>query len=395
MELGAHLMRIKVPGLALSTKAAIYSGIMANEVPQLPLSCETANCSWPKIPTLAACGECTPLNYTTSCDETTQLCTYTTASGTSFDSPINSFDHSIFKVSPSNGTQHPINSSHQAYFSVFETLYLTQAENESPEVSAYECAAWFCVHSYLVNVTEGRPYQFLYGNWSNTSVSFPSSSHGAEYVFVAIPEDFNAATGATYAVSYEAMSALRTFMKATMSGTVIIEPAMVDYSSDWAEAIWNSSSSEGGLSSWISTFVLSMSSEIRQRGIIHSPQTKQYSGCALQLAPFIRVQWLWTVYPGALILLSLWFLCYTIWASTHDEVSVWKSGALPMLFCRVDANIHTKVKDGMDIPDGLDERIGHTHVALRHGEDGVWGFRSTSEDEDEIPTGAGQVGNRG
>jgi hypothetical protein len=87
------------------------------------------------------------------------------------------------------------------------------------------------------------------------------------------------------------------------------------------------------------------------------------------------------IYPCALVALSIFFLFYTIWASAHDEVSVWKSGALPMLFCRVDTNIHSKVRDGMDVPDGLEERIGNIRVAMHRGGDGVWRFRTTEEED--------------
>lgn len=94
-------------------------------------------------------------------------------------------------------------------------------------------------------------------------------------------------------------------------------------------------------------------------------------------------------------MLSIYYLFHTIYASARDDVSVWKGDALPMLFCRVDDNIHDHVKDGMDVPDGLDKRVGNIRVALYRGENGQWGFRTTEEDEAEGEGwrfGVGQAG---
>ncbi|KAB5549977.1 hypothetical protein GE09DRAFT_1223787 [Coniochaeta sp. 2T2.1] len=125
-----------------------------------------------------------------------------------------------------------------------------------------------------------------------------------------------------------------------------------------------------------------MSNEIRQRGKVDYSRGNYYNGFATEMAPFIRVQWLWMVYPAVLILGSLWFLSHTILRGAHDGVSVWKSDVLPMLFCKVDNGIHDRVKDGMDVPNGLEERVGHAKVALYRGERGEWTFRTVRDGEE-------------
>jgi hypothetical protein len=55
---------------------------------------------------------------------------------------------------------------------------------------------------------------------------------------------------------------------------------------------------------------------------------------------------------------------------------VWRSEALPMLCCRVDTGIHDQARDVMDVPNGLEERVGHTQVALYSGGKGEWTFRT-------------------
>jgi hypothetical protein len=342
-------------------------------------SCETANCSWPVVPTLAACGECTTVPVTYRCNQTSEMCTYSTPSGTSVDNGFNSGEHSSFRVSPSNGTVHPIDSDDRAYFGVFDLVSVTQTSSRIPIVAGSECAMWFCINSYHISISDGSQNETLLANWSNTTTVYGSSeSSGSEYVFVGMPQEMNLDNETRYTVSHDAMTALRNFMTSITSGTVYADESTMQSSSDWVEAMHNATDS---LADWISTFVQSMTVEIRQHGTVTGQGKKSYDGSALQLAPFMKVQWFWMVYPGVLVLLGLFYLVRTMVASAHDRVSAWKSDALPMLFCQIDARIHDRVQDGMDMPDGLVERVGQTAVALYQGENGQWMFRATDEDE--------------
>ncbi|KAK0731355.1 hypothetical protein B0H67DRAFT_69886 [Lasiosphaeris hirsuta] len=340
------------------------------------------------MPTLAACGNCSPITVSRSCNQTARTCTYSTASGNTIETSMDSTGHSSFSVVPSNGTLHPIASTTRAYFSVFDMLSLIHPDGEDLNIAGAECALWFCIQALSLNTTEGTQSETVMANWSTTALKQGGSgAHGAEYVFVNIPSSqLNVDNGTRYAVTHEAITALRGFMTAITSGTVHADASALDYTSDWVEAMWNATT--GGMDSldrWIATFAASMTTEIRRSGNPSSSNAgsgKRYDGSAMQLAPFIRVQWYWLAYPAFMIVLSVYFLLHTIIASARDGVSVWKSGALPMLFCRIDDNIHDHVGDGMDVPDGLEERVGDVCVAMYRGENGQWGFRTTSGDGD-------------
>ncbi|KAK3393681.1 hypothetical protein B0H63DRAFT_555011 [Podospora didyma] len=349
---------------ALSTKAAVYSGIISTEIPMLTAPCETANCSWPLIPTLAACGGCTEIPISSKCNQTARTCTFSTSSGVAIENPVDSTEHSSFKVSPSNGSVHPMSSTNRAYFSVFDMLSLTQASSKEITVSGNECALWFCIQSYSISIKEGTQIEELAGNWSNVALNQGSGSRNSEYVFVDIPDELNVDNSTRYSVSYEAMTALRSFMTTITQGTVGTDFSSIDYSSDWVEAMWNATG--GSLPDWINSFARSMTAEIRQNGKL----------VPASISPKAKGMY-WMLYPGLMILLSIYFLFHTIWASARDDVSAWKGGALPMLFCRVDDNIHDHVGDGMDVPNGLEERVGDIRVAMYRAENGQWGFRST------------------
>lgn len=155
----------------------------------------------------------------------------------------------------------------------------------------------------------------------------------------------------------------------------------VDYTSDWVEAMWNATEN---LDVWISALAASMTANIRQHGMLTGQGASQrYEGYATGLVPFTIVHWSWMVYLCAMIILSVLYLFHTIVASARDGVSVWKANVLPMLFCRLDDTILSRVGTGMDEPDGLDQRVGELRVAMYRGEDGQWGFRTVSVDEDE------------
>lgn len=286
-------------------------------------------------------------------------------------------DQGISKVSPSNGVNHPMNSTDHSYFSIFDILTVTST-GTSINTTANECALWFCLHAYDITVSEGQTNSSLVGSWSTTELEYGSSTHGTRYRFIDIPASFNNNNSTAYAVTQDAITVLRDFMASLTSGTVTINANVLDYSSDWIEAMWNATSD---LDSWMATLTLALTNEVRQQGTV-DPRGSNYRGYAMQLAPFVRVQWLWLIYPGILIIGSLYFLSHTIVRGAHDGVSVWKSDALPMLFCRIDTGIHDQVKDGMDVPKGLEERVGHTRVALYRGEKGEWTFRTVKDGQE-------------
>jgi hypothetical protein len=360
---------------ALSTRAAIYSGIIATEIEPLPVSCGAANCTWPTTPSLAVCGECTSVYLTGGCDAGTKVCNYTTPSGNSASIPSDEGGHGVFKVAPSKGSHNEINKTNRAYISIFDVLQVSRFSGEPDATWAYECSLSFCVQAFSIIVEGGRQKQKIIGNWTDTRVEYPSSSHSTEYVFEDIPSQFNVKNGTQFIVEEIAMIALRNFVTPLLSGTVNSDVLALDYSSDWIEAMWNATSN---LSSWISTLALSMSNEVRLQG--HGDA--DYAGYATLMTPFVHVRWFWMFYFATLIMGSIYYLCMIMTQAARDGVSAWKGDSLPMLFCQIDRGIHGKVKNGMDVPGGLEDRVGQTEVSLeRDASTGEWIFRTPESAE--------------
>ncbi|CCC09223.1 hypothetical protein SMACR_04982 [Sordaria macrospora] len=305
-------------------------------------------------------------------------------SGNTLDVPMDpAAEFNIFKVAPSNGSAHPIKSTNRAYFSVFDMLSLVQSEDQGLSVTGSECALWFCVQSFKLLVFDGTHNESKVGNWSTTELARGGNLHGSGYSFIGLPENMNADNTTTYSVSKEAIIALRTFMAGITTGVVRADTNMLDYSSDWVEAMWNATNN---LEAWMGSFTEAMTAEFRINGRLSNGLggTKVYAGSATQLAPFIRVQWWWMFYPGCMLLISFYYFFRTAVISARHGVSAWKGDALPMLFVRVDDNIHAHVGDGMDVPGGLTDRVGNIRIAMYRDEDGQWRFRSTRDDPKEV-----------
>jgi hypothetical protein len=64
----------------LSMKAAVYNGFLEGGIAPLQASCPTGNCTFPVTPTVAVCGECHDVPYTSSCNATN--CQFKLSTGT-------------------------------------------------------------------------------------------------------------------------------------------------------------------------------------------------------------------------------------------------------------------------------------------------------------------------
>ncbi|KAI1103602.1 hypothetical protein F4804DRAFT_342399 [Jackrogersella minutella] len=333
--------------LDLSTKAAIYNGIIAGAILPVPVSCSTANCAWPPFPTLAVCGNCTRSHFETLCDSQNG-CTYTMPSGTSIYEPDDAAADFKFIVTPSNGLTSAFSSNSQAFISVFDMMFVSQISSEI-RVEAYECALWFCLQSLNVTTANGIQTSTMISNWAKTDFSTEANAHFDEFTFVDIPPELYVQDQTRYSIPADSIKALRGFIDSLMAGYVLGFPGAVEYSSDWVEAMLHAIPD---LDSWIARLALSITNDIRQTGGLNTNKMFEYSGTAYIMASHVRVNW-----------------------TARDRVCAWKGDSLPMLFCKVEESIQAQVQDGMEIPEGLNARVGRTEIELVREDDGQWLFR--------------------
>jgi hypothetical protein len=356
--------------LGLSTKAAIYHGILSSTVPELPITCLTANCTWPIFPSLAVCGGCDALAYTQICSSTTG-CIYTTAAGNSVvTSPSDATEHGL-TVAPTNFSMGAMLNGTQAFFSSFEVLAVAKNPVRAT-FQAHQCALWFCLNSYNVTVVNGLPSTVIMSKWSKTEFSAETSAHFDEFVFVDVPRDMNARPDTKFSVPAQALNVLQDFVSSLMLGNASTIAGHPDYSSDWMQAVQLAASD---LPSWISNLALSMSNDVRVSGTVERARATDYAGAAFKGTPYVQVNWGWVAYPMTLMVIAFGYLGQTVWRTARDQVAAWKCDSLPMLFACIDDNIQSVVANGMDVPEGLNERVGRTHVELIRTDNGQWLFR--------------------
>ncbi|TGJ87615.1 hypothetical protein E0Z10_g1145 [Xylaria hypoxylon] len=360
--------------LMLSTKAAVYNGIIASAaVPDIPVHCETANCRWPVFPSLAVCGACTGSLFSTSCDSQ-KGCSYSMPSGTSiYNQPGAPFEYH-FTVAPSNGSSTFPSESSKAIISIFDIMSSAKTPRDNT-VQAYQCGLWFCLRSYNVTVTNGVVDRSVTVELSKSDFAPKNSAHYDEYFFLDIPPEMNAKQHTRYSIPSDSLRTLRAFMDKLTLGNASQVTGDVTYDTDWIQAMDTAAKDLSSLSSWISRLALSLTTDIQLTGTVRRPnRDSEYSGKAYIMAPRVEVHWYWVAYPVTLMIFAFVYLMQTVWRTAQDRVCAWKTDSLPMLFCHVSKTIHAQVRDGMDAPEGLNYRVGRTEVELVRKDNGEWIF---------------------
>ncbi|KAI1353416.1 hypothetical protein F5Y01DRAFT_312910 [Xylaria sp. FL0043] len=295
--------------LLLSTKAAVYDGIIATtSISDVPVFCETESCSWPIFPSLAVCGACTESLFSTSCDPQGG-CSYAMPSGTTIRNQADAPFEYKFAAAPSNGSStFPISSS-KAIISIFDIM-LSEKSSKDNQVRAYQCELWFCLKSYNLTVTDGVVNRSVTAEWSKSDFAPKSSAHDDEYVFLDIPPEMNANRHTRYSVPLAALDTLRTFMdKLTLGNAFQVADDMI-YDTDWIEALEVAARLD--LSDWISRLALGLTNNIQLTGMVRPGRNSDYSGTAYIMVPYVEVNWYLVAYPLSLMVLAFVYLIQTV-----------------------------------------------------------------------------------
>ncbi|KND91177.1 hypothetical protein TOPH_04169 [Tolypocladium ophioglossoides CBS 100239] len=373
--------------LALSTKSAVYSGILAAQVRDLKPQCHTANCTWPIFPSLAVCGQCVPIEVKIHCTDKTHSCTFGISTATNVTVPEGA-DADVFKVNPVGGSLRNRTGQNKTYLSIFEIMTVSKRA-AATRTTAAECALWFCLKTFDISVTDGKSEQAVVATWNETQFEAATSAHSDEHVFVNMPKRMGIQQNSRYSVSDRSLKALRDFIDSLTSGSFEYASDAINFSSDWVEAMWQATNDLG---TWIDELSLSLTNEIREHGTIRDRYRTEYEGSASKMANYVHVQWYWMIYPVSFFIMSLYYLFGTILAAARDGVAAWKGDSLPMLFSRIDSRILTLGMAKMDVPKGLDD-LGKSRVALTKDKLGYWTFEphGSKEEEDEDSMDAEEV----
>lgn len=263
-------------------------------------------------------------------------------------------------------------SSNRTYLAEFEIVSASRRHSRVNS-SAAECSLWACMMALDISVMDGRVHQKTVSIWNNTRLEDETNAHSKEYVFVDIPPSMNIQDDTRYSLSYRSVETLQAFMDFLTEGSYEKAFEIVNFSSDWTEAMWDSISD---LDAWMERLSLSLTNEFRQSGALRQSYSTAYEGDASHMANFVHVQWLWLIYMPLFLLLSLYYLFITIIAGVRDDVAIWKGDSMPMLFSCIHPDILTLGTGKMDTHKGLDD-LGKHSIALSKSEAGLWTFEPT------------------
>lgn len=353
-------------------KAAIYKGIFTSSNPSdVTPVCPTGNCTFPLFDTLAFCSKCSNFtanttlskhttgnggcgnmldmyvqNYTYtlpgSTDVTITAC-YSGSANTDLAQGIamrSSVDVPRDMSSSTLGISNPIVSLALLQFPAVEAEhYKGNYNNQTPQ--AWECALYYCLHTYNTTVINNQAKTQLVSTWHNeTGTPIPTSNIEATPDGILRrpenPMDFGAIrANSTFWIPAATVATLAEYMNHTLSGEMLTSSSEVEsgtFTNDVMQAL-NITTDIGGL---MENLAISMTNYLRQTNSNGAESVG--IGSAHTLEVHVRVRWAWLALSGALILLSIGLLIATIILSARTSSPVWKSTSLETLFHGLDDN---------------------------------------------------------
>ncbi|KAI1161775.1 hypothetical protein F5B18DRAFT_662904 [Nemania serpens] len=364
-----------------STKLAIYNGFMSPTIAYPSASCPTGNCTWPIIPTMGVCGSCVNLTSEIKIvQSSSSYCVVTVGSLNltgSCDSEQLDFMR-VFTVGPGSGRVFErvddIRSESPNLIGTFGALGLPGSKTLSSGLGGFvatECALWYCLQAHEVQVQFGETRDRVIRSWNRATSLAPGTTNG-NITFTSVPDEMNVNSTDLYGMPNMQLLGMSQYVNKTFVGNVSADGGLgvIAPSTDFAEGM------QRGLddpNSWINRLARSMTNDIRLNQTVVGTST-QYDGITYTTGVIIIVRWPWIAYPASLVLLSLVYLVYIIIKTAQLKVRPWKSDALLPLYLQLDSDLKAMAAEGVNKPDGIQERRGGYCVNLHMSGDRLVGL---------------------
>lgn len=363
----------KVP---LGTAGAIYSGLFQTQAPNsknIMASCPTGNCTFAPYQSLGFCSRCE--NITESLDLSTTpmgpmmtTYNYTLPNGLYFTTAQNQMS----MVNATTGLDFLKLDTKDLALIVNFTAISAAGYGVPPQISATECALYFCVNTYQASVesgafSENRTAVSTASNSSNSGMDsmkdislVPDTcySNGTRY-----EQPYNTGENCTYNVNWLSRLSLQNSLAPLLDGQG--ERMSVNrpiWDSDTIKAVYGVAGSfkdiNGMFMSLASTLTLNARSKICHAKI---------NGTAWTVQSFVHVRWLWLILPASLVALSTAFLILTV-VHTRNQY-IWKSSPLALLFSNLLVDDPTPQKPDPTLR-GMEDTSRKIEVLLETSQEG-------------------------
>lgn len=236
---------------------------------------------------------------------------------------------------------------------------------------ATECALWYCLQAHEVQVQFGETRDRVIRSWNRATSLAPGTTNG-NITFTSVPDEMNVNSTDLYGMPNMQLLGMSQYVNKTFVGNVSADGGLgvIAPSTDFAEGM------QRGLddpNSWINRLARSMTNDIRLNQTVVGTST-QYDGITYTTGVIIIVRWPWIAYPASLVLLSLVYLVYIIIKTAQLKVRPWKSDALLPLYLQLDSDLKAMAAEGVNKPDGIQERRGGYCVNLHMSGDRLVGL---------------------
>ena len=246
----------------------------------------------------------------------------------------------VFAIQTSHGG--PYNSSDAAYFWRF---LIWDASKSNEPISATACGTWLCMEAYNISVTNGVLSQKTVAQWNTSSLD---SRNETWISMTGMPNNiFNLAAGVDYGIPVTVWQALIGRLTTSDSVNYYSGPGGASeliYSSDFATNLFNVTD----YNAWMAQFTLSLTNQFRTAGNV-TGDTTQYAGTAYSSQTYVRIRWLWLVFPGVLVVASVGLLVATVCQTRRRGVKHWKDSALALLHCRIEQDVWDRAEESEDL----------------------------------------------
>lgn len=339
--------------------AAIYDGILTEEVKPIEPPCPSGNCTWPDTTSLAICGacekstyrmlQCDPpqcsecgLNYTSTCEYMLPSGAYPRIMNVAADSSqwMSGGEIARFAAIPGNGHAFNYSSTDRIYLldvELFGTSFGTiHGTDSNLTLLNTECALWMCVQTYHTEIESTIHHERVVSEEdeldSGYSVDTYSQSDDQFYHFPSMSIRPGGLKSLNFTVNVGAAQSLSRFLTNSFTGNVSTHYDTIDYSSNFMLGIWQGTRDPDA---WIANLAQSMTNVIRSFNQTSRPQ---YNGTSYELS--IDVLWRWMFFPIVLVLCSAAFLIAVILkTASHPEAETWKGSPLAFLLFGLQSDV--------------------------------------------------------
>ncbi|KAF8854095.1 hypothetical protein BDZ45DRAFT_50013 [Acephala macrosclerotiorum] len=369
----------------LPMKAAVYNGLFAEANPLAPLTvtCETGNCTWPAVNSLAVCSTCIDVTSMMSryCENGVPAngsyseCGWQLPNGSKLNSSTDVFSMTTMLPSPFGLLP---------YSTILQLFFMgTEAQSGAPlnyNPWAKQCTLEYCVETIEAAVTDGKLSQNVTATTKNTTTVDVGTTKGNIPVSIRAPNTSSsvfiseaAALGiqSWFATLFTNGSASRNStvgvtndQSVVVNLTVGISSGTTYFDSDIVQTFyWDYYEYTDGIGKAMTDLATAMTVAFRSFNGVN-----QIPGTALGMEVHLHVRWSWIVVPVLVVFSTMLFLALVTFNARRHKVPLWKSNTLAVMFCGVgldhDArklfrgkqNLHERVDVAKHVRVRLDEQ---------------------------------------